>query len=103
MEKNPLIINFKKPFVFEGKEHASVDLTKLEDWSTDDLIRVGKTYAKISGNEINPMGAILPESDLEYDIFVASEASGLPLEFFKKLPANESGKLRTAIISFFLG
>jgi hypothetical protein len=99
---NPLVWEFKRPFTFEGKEYNSVDLNKLDDWSCEDLIRVSKKFQALTGGDNSPMGAILPESNIEYDMFVAAEASGLPIDFFKQLPAKEIGTLRTLIISFFL-
>jgi hypothetical protein len=102
-EEISLVIAFKKPFSFEENEYSSVDLSKLEDWSGDDLVKASKKYRQISGEGSDPMGAIIPETDLEYDMFVASETSGLPLEFFKRLPAKEVTKIKSAIIAFFLG
>jgi hypothetical protein len=100
-----LILTFKKPFKFEGKEYTEVDLSAMEDWTGDDLIRLTKKYNKLSGGEGDgsPTSVILPESDIEYDMFVAAEATGLPLEFFHTLPAREIGTLKTLVIGFFLG
>lgn len=100
---NPLTLVFKKTVTFEGKEYDSVDLSKLDDWTCDDVVNLTKKFNKMTGGETSPMGAILPESNLEYNQFVGAEASGLPIDFFKQLPAREVGPLRSLIISFFHG
>jgi hypothetical protein len=100
---DPLNLTFKKTVTFEGKEYNNVDFSKLEDWSCDDVINVTKKFNKMTGADINPMDAILPEGNLEYCLFVAAEASGLPIDFFKRLPAREAGALRGLIINFFHG
>lgn len=98
---NPLTLVFKKSVTFEGKEYTSVDFSKLEDWTCDDVVNVTKKFNKMTEENTSAMGALLPESNLEYCQFVAAEASGLPIDFFKRLPAREAGPLRSLIISFF--
>lgn len=100
---NPLVLVFKKTVIFEGKEYDSIDLSDMDDWTCDDLINVTKKFNKMTGGDTSPLGAILPESNLEYCQFVGSEASGLPIDFFKQLPAREVGPLRSLIINFFHG
>jgi hypothetical protein len=100
---NPLIWEFKRPYNFEGKEYAFVDLNKLENWTCDDLIKVSKKYNKFSGGDNSFLAAIVPEANNEYNMFLAAEVTGLPIEFFKNLPARELGTLRAKLISFFLG
>lgn len=98
---DPLVIPLSKPVKFEEKEYSEINLRKLNDWTCGDVVKVTKEYNRVTGGSDSPMDAILPEANLEYAEFVAARASGLPLEFFQALPARESGKLRTAVISFF--
>jgi hypothetical protein len=98
-----LILKLKKPFTFEGNVHTSIDLSVMEDWSCDDVVKVTKKFNKMTDANMNPMGAVVPESNLEYLQFVGAEATGLPLDFFKQLPARETGPLRSMIIGFFHG
>ena len=100
---NPLTLVFKRTVTFEGVEYDSVDLSSLEDWTCDDVVRVSKKYNKMSGTDLGPMDAILPEANLKYCQFVGAEASGLPIDFFKQLPAREAGALRSLVINFFHG
>lgn len=98
---DPLVLKLSKPFTFEEKEYTEVNLRKLNDWTCGDVDKVMKEFKRITGGGDSPMDAILPEANSEYVEFVAARATGLPVEFFKKLPARESGKLRAAVISFF--
>lgn len=99
--KDPLVFSLSRPVEFEGKSYSEINLRALNDWICDDLVKVTKTYNQVAGGSVNPMDVILPEANLEYVEFVAAKATGLPLEFFKVLPAREAGKLRTAVIAFF--
>ena len=99
--KEPLKIKFSKPTMFEGNECTGIDLSALNDWTCDDLIKANNLYEKIHGNETNPLKAYLPEADIEYCFFLAAKAANKPIEFIKKLPAKEGKKIQTAIIFFF--
>lgn len=99
--KDPLVFSLSRPAEFEGKSYSEINLRALNDWTCDDLVKVTKAYNQATGGSANPMDVILPEANLEYVEFVAAKATGLPLEFFKGLPAREAGKLRTAVIAFF--
>ena len=94
---------FKKPVIFEGKEYTSLDFSPMEDWTFDDVASISRKFNKLSGADAGPMDAVLPESNPEYDMLIAAKATGMPIDFFKRLPARETGALRSLIISFFLG
>lgn len=98
---DPLVLKLSVPFTFEEKEYSEINLRKLNSWTCGDVVKVTKEYKRMTGGADSPMDAILPEVNLEYVEFVAARASGLPIEFFKNLPARESGKLRAAVIAFF--
>ena len=36
-QEESLILKFKKPYVFEGKEYTEVDLSAMEDMTAEDL------------------------------------------------------------------
>ncbi len=103
-EGNPndsLFIKLHSPYEFEGKQYKSIDLRGLRDWTCNDVVQLTKQFTRATGGTDDPMNAILPEANPEYVEYAAAKATGLPLEFFKNLPAQESGKLKVAIISFF--
>lgn len=89
------IITFSKPYTFECIQHKEIDLSRLDDLSTDDLLTAERIYTKAGGSAINP------ETTLLYSIILAHIASGVPLEFFGQLPAKESMKIKKEVFSFF--
>lgn len=103
MDENSLVLQLKKPFTFEGKEYTSVDLSKMEEWTGDDVVNIRNKFVKLASADVTAMDSILPESNLRYCQFVAAEASGLPLDFFRRLPARECGALQALVIGFFHG
>lgn len=89
------VIKFNKPYQFECENHTEIDLSRLDDLSTDDLLTAEKIYTRAGGNAINP------ETTLLYSIILAHIASGVPLEFFGQLPAKESMKIKREVYNFF--
>lgn len=100
---DPFKIRLKKPALFDGKEVPEVDISPLRDWTGEDLIRTQKEYARVRGEDFSAIKEMVPEVDLEYDFYVASKASGLPMEFFLSLPAREAFAIKTGVVSFFYG
>lgn len=100
-EEPSLQLVFKKPFTFEGQEYTSVDLSELDNWTGEDVDKAKKRLKLMDG--VEPQDMTLPESNSDYCRIVASMASGLPFDFFKKLKAPDSRALDVLIIGFFLG
>ena len=98
-----LVHVLKKPYKFEEKEYTQIDLTRFEDMTGDDLSKIQGKYNQLIGAEVNTANVLLPESDLNYVMFASAEATGLPLEFFKRLPARELRSIQAIVIGFFLG
>lgn len=92
---NEYIVEFAKPYTFEGKEYEKIDLNGLENLTTGDLAEVSKHF---STNEyLTPR----PEADVTYCCMLAAIVAHLPNEFFYKLPAKEGVKVRNAVQTFF--
>lgn len=91
------LVVFKKPFVFEGKDYESVDLSGLEDLSAADMIAANKTMER--GGTVN----VLPEMSLEYACIISARASRMPVEFFRALPPKEALKVKNCVTSFLYG
>ena len=89
------IIKFDKPYMFETVTYKDIDLSKLDDLTTDDLMTAERIYNKSGGAAINP------ETSLLYSVILAHLASDMPIEFFGKLPAKESLKLKREVYNFF--
>lgn len=96
-EENPYLVQFKKPFTFEGVNYESVDLSGLESLSAADMIAVNKTIER--GGTVN----VLPEMSLEYACLISARASGKPVEFFKALPPKEALKVKNRVTNFLYG
>nr|DAF27399.1 MAG TPA: tail assembly chaperone protein [Caudoviricetes sp.] len=90
-------LSFKKPYLFEGQEYSLVNLSGLKDITARDMIEGQKHLAK-SGEF-----TATPELSLEYICFIAARVSGLPIEFFKGLPARYALALKNKIMGFFYG
>lgn len=93
--EDELLLIFKKPYTFEGKEYAEVDLSGMENLTAKDLADADKMF--ISSNQI----AVMNESSLGYACIIAHKVTKLPVEFFENLPAKEAIKLRNTVSNFF--
>lgn len=91
------VIQFKAPYLFECTEYKEIDLSGLDDLSTDDLLTAENMYLKSGGTSINP------ETTLLYSLILAHIASDKPFEFFGKLPAKEAMKIKREVYRFFYG
>lgn len=89
-----LVIELKKPYVFEGAEFNTIDLTAVEDLSGLDLINAKKTYAQRGG-----FSTVL-STDPEYCAIVAAKATKQPIEFFEQMPAQLYNKVTMRVMGF---
>ena len=95
--KKDNLVTFKKPFIFEGQTYESLDLSGLENLSTEQLCQAERIFERSGGV------SALKEMNLEYAIIVANLATGLPVEFFKALPAREGSKVKNRVSAYFFG
>lgn len=93
-EKKELVIEFKKPYVFENKEYTEVDLSGLEDLNGEDLIAADQELLA-TGKQ-----AMVNELSLPYLLIVASKAAKKPSIFFEGLPAKETVKVKNTVMAF---
>lgn len=94
---SPYLVEFQKPFIFEGASYKSIDLSGLEEISAADMIAVNKMIER--GGTVN----ILPEMSLEYACLISSRVSGQPVEFFKALPPKDALKVKNRVTGFLFG
>ena len=94
-EELSLVITFGKPYHFEGKDYESIDLSGLDNLTAENMIAADK-YLTTNGN-FSPM----PEMSLEYALYIASVATGLPVEFFRHLPPKDAIKVKNRVTNFF--
>lgn len=96
-----LVLKFRKPYTYEGKEYTEVDLSGLEDATAKDLEAVGRILEKANkGKGVNPATM---EMTMGYAQLLANRVTGLPVEFFKGLPAKDAMALKTTIVGFLYG
>lgn len=97
-EETSMVIKFKKPYHFEGKEYTEIDLSGLDDLQASDMIAVNK-YMQRTTSGID----VMPEVSLEYACVLASKAAKLPIEFFTSLPPREAMKVKNRVMGFLFG
>lgn len=94
-EPDDYIIRFSKPYRFEGKNYAGVDLSGMQNLRAKDIWKIDRNYRN-AGN----LG-VLKEMDNEYTCRVAAAASGMPVEFFMGMALADMVKVRTKVSDFF--
>lgn len=94
-----LVVKFKKPYRFEGKEYTELDLSGMEDMTGTDMIAVNKIMQRTSAGMID----VMPEVSVEYAFYFAARAAKLPVEFFQNLPPKESMKVKNRVVGFLFG
>lgn len=97
VEDSKYMLRLSREYSFEGETYTYVDLSKLEDISANDMIKAQKIMEK-AGNV-----SVLPEMSLEYSCIIAGLTTGMPVEFFKQLPAKDAIKLKNMVTSFLYG
>lgn len=92
-----LVIKFKKPYEWEGKTYTEIDLSALERLTGEDMVEIN--------NLLGSRGRlpVLQEMSLEYAQEMAAHVTGMPIEFFKGLPAKKSMKLKNIVSNFIHG
>jgi len=94
IEKKEGVIVFKKPYNFEGKTYASIDLSGIEDLTGEDLLEADRVYS--AGGNISP----IPELSMGYAFAIAANVLKQPTQFFDKLPAKEAIIVKNTVITF---
>lgn len=89
-------IKFNKSYNFEGLDYKEIDLSNLENLTTQDLASIDKIYT--SKGQADP----LKEMSVSYACILAAQVASKPVEFFENLPAREGIKLKTVVANFLL-
>ncbi|SFP11278.1 phage tail assembly protein [Salibacterium halotolerans] len=92
--QNEYLIEFKKPYQFEGQEYKDVDLSGMENLCAKDLMDADKKFNN-SGQT-----AIMNEMTIGYSCIIASKSTGKPVEFFENLPAPDALKIKRTVMGF---
>lgn len=97
-KEESLLIKFRKPYLFEGKEYTELDLSCLEDLRAADMIALEKQYDR-NAPGIN----VMPEVKVEYAVMMAARAAKLPVEFFTGLLPKDAMKVKNRVMGFLFG
>ncbi|WP_167955132.1 phage tail assembly protein [Anaerosporobacter faecicola] len=92
-----MIMTFKKPYTFEGKEYREIDLSGLDNLTGKDMIAAQKVLDR------NGSFSFIPEMSLQYACVLASRATKLPIEFFEGMHPRESIRLKNKVTGFLYG
>ena len=90
-----MYVKFSKPYVFEDDTYEGLDMSCLENLTTDDLTEIEKKFYKQGIASFNP------ENTAVYAKIVAWKATGLPIEFFNQLPVRDMLKIKSRVVNFF--
>lgn len=93
--KNKIVVKFDKPYTFEGKSYTELDLSRMEQLTTNNLINLENLYNRSDGEREKP------ETTLLFTVIVVSFVCKLPFDFFGDLPAREAIKLKEEVNRFF--
>ena len=97
MSKN-LVIELKKPYLFEGEEYANIDLSGMENLTMQDAIEAQKN---VVGTGEDSVILYAPEASQAFIDEIAAMAAKQPVEFFNGMPIGLSDKVRTAVQGVF--
>lgn len=91
------VITLKDPIKFEGNSYGKIDLTGLDNVTAADMININRRLTRNGNIDITP------ELTLEYALNMANIVTGLPLEFFDKLPPYAAMAIKGRVTNFLYG
>lgn len=91
------ILEFTKTYEFEGEKISTLDLSGLKDLTAETMIRAGNIMAQAG------TAAVVPENNLHYALIIAADATGMPIEFFKKLNLRDAIQVKSRVTRVFYG
>lgn len=87
-------VEFAKTYNFEGKTYTKINLNGLYDITGEDMIQVNRIMNRSGAVSFNP------EMEMEFAFYIAAQASGMPVEFYKGLNMRDSMKVKNMVIGF---
>lgn len=97
VQEPPTFVPFIGSYKFEGKTYTGINLAGLETLTAKDMVDAENWLIK------HGIVSALPEMTYEYVSFIASVASGQPIEFFKGLSPKNAIRVKNKVTSFFYG
>lgn len=96
LEEPSYIVNFSKEYDYNHQKYSSVDLSGLEDLTTQDSQHIDRVMAKLGHYPRDKW------RDTLYTKHVAMRATGLPLEFFDQLSMKDMVGVTARVSYYFL-
>lgn len=87
-------ITLTKAYKCNDKEIKELDLTGLEELTSQDLIDATRIYVAQTG--MPPIS----EADMLYTFLIAYKITKLPIDFFTSLSARDGMKVKTMVSNF---
>ena len=91
--RQKIAVVLEKPYVFEGKEYAEIDLTNLDKLTIKDAIDAQRQLF----GEQEIAAAVLCETTTAFARVIAAKATEQPIEFFKMMPRGISRRVASAV------
>lgn len=91
------ILELVRTYKFEGEEISSLDFSGIEDLTAENMIRANNIM------EDSGVSATVPENTMYYALIIAADATGMPIEFFKKLRPKDAVNVRRMVSRSFFG
>ncbi len=91
------ILKLVRTYQFEGEEISSLDFSRIGDLTAENMIRANSIM------EDNGVSTTVPENTMYYALIIASDATGMPIEFFKKLRPRDAVNIRRLVSRCFFG
>lgn len=89
------VVKLNKEYTFEGKKYTEIDLSKLEDMTTMDMMEAQRAVQRAG------IVSTAPQTTLPFCLSLAATATGYPIEFFNGLPMKDATKIWVEVMAFF--
>jgi len=92
----PFVVKFSTKYQFDGSEISEIDLSGLEDLTTQDAQFLDKVMVKMQHRPNDKF------RDTIYTKHIAMKVTGLPVEFFNMLRMKDMQNITSRIAIYFL-
>jgi len=91
------ILKLANKYEFEGDTISELDFSDMDNISAKDMIQ--------ANNMLTRAGRVvaMPETDMQYVLFIAHLATHKPLEFFDMLKPRDAIKVKNKVTGYFFG
>ena len=93
--KPSLIITLYDPFVWDGEDVTTVDLSGLYDMTAEDMFVIDDQMRKRGFSGMNP------EITRQYALLAAARINKKPWEWLNKIKARDAVRIKNVIAGFF--